>query len=480
MADPLADVAERDPALAREPAELGLEGRGLRVVRGNDVVEDEAEPVGPRERPSDRAKGVEGEQARAVHGVGRVDDPVDTGPRGSPEDSLGEGRHHPSSRTRRIRFINTSGVTLHFCSPRSLTSSSTREICRPSRLAPERADHVLERLPPRVLAEHEPPLGPDLGRVDVLVGIGVLEHGRDVDPGLVCESMLADDRVGLADRDPGALGDERGEGRQVLEAVPVHAPLVIEPEKHLLEPGVPGPLAYPVHGGVELEGAGLGRRERVRGRAPEIVVAVGAERNPARRDETRLMTRVHLERQEAADRVRERDEGGPVLAAAAIHLGQERGLGPRGVLGREPDRETVVARVVDHPERVVEHLVPRSPVLEPDVELGSRDEDRDHVHLRGDRGVDVLLLRAGKAADPGVEVEGGHGPDALQLVGRDGGKARLDHLDPDPVEEGRDRGLLLARERDAGGLFAVPERHVADLNIPWFHNGLLRGSRPAR
>src|SRR5262249_12988201 len=136
-----------------------------------------------------------------------------------------------------------------------------------------------EGVPTRMLAQDQLRLpGADgLGPHD-LVGVGVLQHPVLVDARLVCEGVGADDRfVGLY-RNPDRQAHEatrphelrRIDARNEAEAVAARR------KRHhdLLERSVACTLADAIYGDFYLARAGADSCERIRGRKPEIVVAM--------------------------------------------------------------------------------------------------------------------------------------------------------------------------------------------------------------
>ena len=145
------------------------------------------------------------------------------------------------------------------------------------------AELALEALPAGQLADRQLAAGePDrLGRHD-LVGQRVLDHAVLVDPRLVGERVAADDRLVRLDREAGQVAHEprrRGDLLGLDAAGELRELRRARPEGHddLLERRVAGALAEAVDRDLDLAGAGLDGGERVRGREPEVVVAVDAD-----------------------------------------------------------------------------------------------------------------------------------------------------------------------------------------------------------
>src|SRR3990172_2991658 len=139
-----------------------------------------------------------------------------------------------------------------------------------------------ERVAPRVLAQDELVRGaPDVLGPHDLVRELLLEHAVLVDPGLVRERVLADDRLVGLDVDAGDVGEQARALEDLLGPDPrVHAEEVLaraEGHHDLLQGGVAGPLADPVDRALDLPRAVHDRGERVRHRLAQIVVAVDRE-----------------------------------------------------------------------------------------------------------------------------------------------------------------------------------------------------------
>ena len=236
----------------------------------------------------------------------------------------------------------------------------------------------------RVLAERQRHRQAELARVDDLVGRDVLEQPVLVDAGLVRERVRADDRLVRRHRVVREPLDE-ARGRADLRDVDVRVRLqgiAAHAHRHhdLLERGVAGALADAVHRALELLHAGVERCQRVGDREPEVVVAVGRERNvlelraePAYvPDEVRVLGRQHV-----ADGVGEVDRGRAGLDGSTADGGDELGIGPRCVLARELDLVHARAGLGDRRGCVGDDLVGRQAKLLLHVEGAGGEEDVD-------------------------------------------------------------------------------------------------------
>ncbi|KAF5035596.1 hypothetical protein DSECCO2_583930 [anaerobic digester metagenome] len=328
-----------------------------------------------------------------------------------------------------------------------------------------------------MLPEDEPALAAHQFGEDGLVGRRILKDGGDMDPALVGKGVLADDRPGALRDHARTPGDQPRDLLQAGEIVAVDAAFHPQGDQHLFKRGVPRTLPDAVDGGVELKRPGSRRRDGVCGRKPEIVVAVDTERvMDVAKDPG--YDRVDLKRCEASYRIGETDEISAAFCAPGVHLDEERRIGPGGILGREPHLHAVIGGELHHVESIVEHLGAGLSVLVPDVEVGCRYEDADHIHIAVEGRLDVGPERPCKAADPGGEAASRDRGDALFLRRRHHGEPGLDHLHADLIERSCDRHLLITGKRDAGSLLPVSQRYITDLDIPGFHGVHLQGRFP--
>src|SRR3989454_3404832 len=114
------------------------------------------------------------------------------------------------------------------------------------------------------------------------------------------------------------------------------------------------PLADPVHGALDLPGAGGDRRERVRDREAQVVVAVRGERHAVRARDALPHGAEHvlvLDRQRVPHRVGEVDRGGALLDRGLDHPAEELEVAPARVLRRELDVVGVAAGAGAPPPR---------------------------------------------------------------------------------------------------------------------------------
>ena len=248
-----------------------------------------------------------------------------------------------------------------------------------------------------------------------------------------------------------------------LQGVSAHA------HRHhdLFERGVSGALADAVHRALELLHARFHRRERVRDGEPEVVVAVGGECDLLElgaqfanvQEERRVLGGQHV-----ADGVREVDRRRTGLHGGAADGGDERGIGAGRVLAGELDLVDARAGALDRGRRTRDDLVGAEAKLLLHVQRAGREEDvRSRARCVGEcgrRGVDVRVARAAERGDSDLLHGACDRSDALEVAGRRGCEAGLDHVDAEPLELLADLHLLVRPQRDSRRLLAVPKRGV--------------------
>src|SRR6266850_606734 len=347
-------------------------------------------------------------------------------------------------------------------------------------------DPVLLGLPEHVglpgqLGDEHAPLVPHQLRIHVLVGLGVLEHGRDVDAALVGERGIP--HVGL--RGPrlavGQLGDEPGDVAQLAQVVARNA---LEPHlQHQVgddrdEVGVAAALAVAVERPLHVADALIHRGQRGRHRALGVVVHVDAERG----------LRLHR----ALDLLD--DRGDFPRQAPSVGVAEHEAVGPRGLRGQQRPHRVVrvalvaveeVLGVVDDLLEVLEEvcdrirdhghvLLERGAERRGHVEVPRLAEDGDDGRARLDQRLQVAVLLRPDAGPPGgaeradlraLEHRVLHALEEPQVLGIGPGPAALDVVDTELVEAVRDAHLVLHREGHALALGAVAEGGVVDLDL---------------
>ena len=318
---------------------------------------------------------------------------------------------------------------------------------------------------PGVLAEDHLAVTPDDLRLQRLVRQRVGEHPVGVDPRLVAERIVPDERLVRRDRDARKSPRRAGKARRAARSGS-RGHLVQRFERHddLFERSVPRPLAEAVDADVGGRDPDLARGERVRDREAEVVVAV--DRPVGRTDPSRELFQVPAERERGhdPDRVGEDEPVGAGVLDLRIEALHEVERGPDRVLGHERDVESGVLRLADGRERGRDDLVLGHLQLVPEMDLARRDEDRDVRGATPDHGVDVPRHRAGRGEDLRREPGAGDPADRRRLVRGNDGNSGVDHGDSDVAQDGGDPELLLRREVDARHLFAVAERLVPELD----------------
>jgi 2-polyprenyl-3-methyl-5-hydroxy-6-metoxy-1,4-benzoquinol methylase len=349
----------------------------------------------------------------------------------------------------------------------------------------ERAHARHEAGAARELPEHDlaPARVADARRVDHLVGLAVLEDAVLVDARGVPEGVAADDRLVRRDRDPAPLLDEpreRADPGRIDAGVDAER-RAVDAERHhdLLERGIAGALADPVHRDLHLAGAGGDRRERVRGGEPEVVLAVERDHGLLELGQARAQAGhqvAYLIRARVAHGVGQVDRARPGRERRAHDLGHEVGRGARRVHRAELDVVGEVARAPHHRRHHADHLLARRAELVRELHVARVDE---HVDARARRAAQRLARRldvAGHGARQGADARVAHVlRDAAhrgELLGRARREAGLDHVDAQALELLRDAQLLLPGHRRTRALLAVAERGIED-DQPFLAHGRL-------
>ena len=152
----------------------------------------------------------------------------------------------------------------------------------PLQLVPELGEARCERMAPRVLPQDEPRLSrADVARAHDLVGALVFQHPVLMDAALVRERVGADDRLVRLHVHPRASAHDLARANELRRVDPGAQPEMrrarLEEHHHLLERSVPGAFADTVDRHLCLPGGGAEAGHRVRGRQPQIVVAMDRE-----------------------------------------------------------------------------------------------------------------------------------------------------------------------------------------------------------
>ena len=181
-----------------------------------------------------------------------------------------------------------------------------------------------------------------------------------------------------------------------------------------------------------------------------------------------------LGRDGVAHGVRDVERRGTGLGDRLVHVEQERVLGARGVLGGELDLGVAAQGLAGprHPaDGLGQGLLAGDAQLVLEVDVAGGDEqvqvralgDADGLH----RALRVAVLAAGQRGDRDPAPRLLRDPaDRLEVPGRGGREARLDHVHLEPGELARDLQLLRGGQPGAGRLLAVAQGGVEDPDRP--------------
>ena len=319
-----------------------------------------------------------------------------------------------------------------------------------------------------VLAQHEPvAVQADRLRLHDLVGQLVLEHAVLVNAGLVCERVVADDRLVDRHRDAGDLRQKLA-GRINLLADDVglhvgeHVLAGLDGHDDFFHGRVAGPLADPVDRAFYLAGAVFDRGQRVGDGEAEVVVAVRA---PGHVAAARHLVpqppeqRAELLRNGVADRIGHVDGHRARLDDFAEDPDQKVDVGARRVLRGELDVVEMLLGVADRPDRGVDALLAAHHQLVFEVNVGGGDEDVGTRMLglfdRLYRAPDVVFLGARQAQHDGRRDQFGDPPNRLEVALRRRGEPGLDHVHVQLFELPGDHDFLLDVHGRTGRLFSV-------------------------
>ena len=236
----------------------------------------------------------------------------------------------------------------------------------------------------------------------------------------------------------------------------------LERQDEFLETRVPRSFAEAIDAGVRNRDARLDRREAVRDRKTEVVVAVERqlrrlEALPQLPEEPRDPGRRHHADRVADDRaVRAR------LRAGVVQVHHEPEVRAERVLGDERHRNAVGDGVFRLPDRGLLDLFTGHRELVLDVQVGPRGEERDLVDVAREARIDVLPDRPGRAHDRRLEPRARDHPDGARFFLRDDRDPDVDDREVNLIQEGRNPQFLLGRIRDPGRLLAVPQRLLPD------------------
>ena len=335
---------------------------------------------------------------------------------------------------------------------------------------------LLEPLAPGQLADGELAAGQAHRlRGHDLVGQRVLDHAVLVDPRLVGKRVRAHHGLVRLDRESRQVAHQPAGGGDVLRLDTAQQLRELggagpQGHDHLLEGGVAGAFAKPVDRDLHLARAGLDGGKGVRGRQPQVVVAVDRDRG-AGSDQLDDATdkRGELGWDRIPDRVGDVDRGGAGAHHRLVDGEQEGRVGAGGVLGRELDLRVatqLLPSVADPADRLGERLVARHPQLVLEVDVRGRDEDVEVRTLRDPdrlhRLLRIAVAAAGERGDRDAPDLLRDPVDRLPVARRGGGEAGLDDVHVEADQLAGDLQLLGGGEPRAGRLLPIAKRRIED------------------
>ena len=327
-----------------------------------------------------------------------------------------------------------------------------------------------------VLAQHHGVFGnAHIGGAHDLIGQGVGQHTVLVNAGLMGKGIGAHD--GLAGLD-GNTGDVAQELAGAVDLLRVDAGLrLIEGSSGLQRHGdlfqtcVARPLADAVDGALHLGGAGPDALQRVGNGHTQIVVAVDGDVHIL--DAVHILPQVadqivHLLGGGVAHGVGDIQCGGAGGNGPLIAPGQELPIGAGGVLGRELNIVAVVLGIGHHFADALEDLLAAHLQLIFHVDVAGGQEHMDAGVLcalhRVPGNVDIALGTAGKACHHRLFHRSGDGLHAFMIHGGGNGKARLNDIHTQLFQLFGHFDLFREVHAAAGGLLAVSEGRVKNLD----------------
>ncbi len=331
-----------------------------------------------------------------------------------------------------------------------------------------------QRVAAGVLAQHQ--LGPgdaDVFRRHDLVGRALLHDAVLVNAGFVGEGVRADDGLVPLDDHAGHLADQTAGAVQLarVHAGPAVVVLVathLQSHDELFQRAVARALTQPVDRALDAARAVAHGRQRVGHGQAQVVVAMDMD--------DRLADVRHVLHQ-VRDQPAELDRHGVAHRVGNVHrlragidhgladLRQEIRLRAGGVLRAELHVVTVLQRVLDAPDGLLDDFVFGLLQLELPVDGGGRQEDVDPAALSGrfdrlSRALDVLGQAAGQARNPRVLDRGRDRAHRLEVARRCNGEARLDDVHVQARNLPGHLHLLFHPHARAGTLLPVAQRRV--------------------
>src|SRR6202521_2214364 len=343
-----------------------------------------------------------------------------------------------------------------------------------ARLVTQVAERQPQRVAPGVLSEDQRARrhADCLGRNN-LVGQRVLDDSVLVNSGFVRERVRAHNRFvrrHLCSRD---LGEHAARGEKLLEPNARRNPEAVlayrQRHDYFFQGSVSRAFADSVDRALDLPHARANRRQRVRHRHAQVVVAMRAERNALRIPQVFTDSGEHrsvLFRHRISHRVRQIQDRCARIHRHTAYLAQKIDIGSPGILGGELHFPHMLPTVANHRADGFERLLPGHVQLHTKVQIGGREEDMQA--WRGRRfqslysGAYIFLLGACECRDRNRSNFLRHFLNRFQVTPRRNRETRFDHVYLQRRKLPRQANLLRGVHREPRRLFAVTERCVKD------------------
>ena len=328
-----------------------------------------------------------------------------------------------------------------------------------------------DRRAPAMLAQHDAVGGEaDVGRVHDFIGFAVGEEAVLVDAAFMGEGVDPDDRLVARRRGVGHFAQDAA-GLEQLGGVdvggdPEQVGAGLERHHHFLERAIAGAFADAVDRAFDLPRPAAHRRQRIGDRHAEVVVAMGRQYRPVRRDFTRQERKQveNLLGRGVADRVGHVERRRPGIVRRAQRRQQIIALGADRVFGRKFDVVGKFARQPDGDVDPFENLVLAHLELGLAVERAGGDEHVDPAALRRryciPRRTDIAVAGACQRTDCRTLDALGNAADRRDLARPGRRKPRLDHVDLERRQRLGHPQLGVGAHREARRLLAIAQRRV--------------------
>src|SRR5215213_2788789 len=314
----------------------------------------------------------------------------------------------------------------------------------PRKLMPHLFALPRERVPPRMLAQHEAAVGhADRLRGHYLVGQAILYDPILVYARFVREGVPPNDGLIRLHLDARHLGEQPARRVELLRAdrgrVRHNVLPYAQGHDYLFERRVPRALAYAVDRAFHLPRPSLDGRYRVGHGEPQIVVAVHGDGRFAYTRHARANPSDdpgEFARSGVAYRVGYVDHASPGFDHRLDHRAKKVEIGPGRVFRRKLDILAQPPREGDRLARLIERPVARDPQLVLQVDVGGRKkcvDARPRGRLERQPGpFDVFSRRAREPGDDRPSYLPRDRLHGLEIALARDGKARLDNVDPEP------------------------------------------------